>query len=378
MSEPFWNLFPDQPDWSLQTLRLLAAARAGGADTNEIYRTATTLQARTWRAWSRQWERLANEVNGYADRALEEGHASTARAHLFRACNYYRHAEFYVPEDEPRGLELYQRSRNAFRLAARTSGTGIEEIEIPYEDYLLDGYLVHPLEGTSNPAPVVILLGGADSTAEELYFLGGAEIAGRGVACLLVDTPGRGSAVRLKRIFSRPDYEVPVGAILDWVALNDQLDGGRVALWGVSMGGYYAARAASSLPAVRALACWCGCYDVVRDIYEFYPPLRHHLRKLTGASDEGGALREVLAPFTLAEAAQRITCPTLIVHAEADRLIDVRGAHDLYERISGPKRLELLPADGPGRLHCSWDHHPTVVPTMVDWLVDMLCDGGVA
>jgi dipeptidyl aminopeptidase/acylaminoacyl peptidase len=375
MTPPFWNLFPDNPDWSLQTLRLLAAGGAGGSDVSEIYRTATGISARTWEQWSISWGALADEVFAEAVRAAEEGNRETERAHLLRASNYYRHAEFYVPEDEEISGELYTSSRDAFRRASDGADPMIESVEIPYESQTLDGYLVHPHGDHADPGPVVIFLGGADSTAEELYFIGGRAIADRGMYCLIVDTPGRGSAVRLKHIYSRPDYEVPVAAVLAWSAADGRFDPDRIGLWGVSMGGYYAPRAAGRLDGFAALACWCGCFDVLHDIYDFYPPLRHHLRKLTGAPDEGESLREILAPFSLAGVAEHITCPTLIVHPESDALIDIAGARRLYSTLTAPKRFDELPAQGAGRLHCSWDYHASVLPTMTDWLADRLVKG---
>lgn len=95
------------------------------------------------------------------------------------------------------------------------------------------GYLVHPVEPTENP-PVLIFMGGADSTAEEIYF----------IACAIVDGPGRGGMLRLKKVQAIPDYEKPTGAIIDYLETRDDVDPTRVALLGVSMGGYAVARAA--------------------------------------------------------------------------------------------------------------------------------------
>ena len=39
---------------------------------------------------------------------------------------------------------------------------------------------------------------------------------------------------------SAPDYEAPVAAVIDWIETRDDVDTGRVGLWGVSLGGYYA------------------------------------------------------------------------------------------------------------------------------------------
>ena len=41
------------------------------------------------------------------------------------------------------------------------------------------------------------------------------------------------------------EYEEPVSAVIDFIEKRDDLSSDRVAIWGVSLGGYYAPRAAS-------------------------------------------------------------------------------------------------------------------------------------
>jgi dienelactone hydrolase len=38
----------------------------------------------------------------------------------------------------------------------------------------------------------------------------------------------------------RGDYEAPVVVVLDWIDTRGDLDAGRIGIWGVSLGGYYA------------------------------------------------------------------------------------------------------------------------------------------
>ena len=79
----------------------------------------------------------------------------------------------------------------------------------------------------------------------------------------------------------RPDYEVPLAAVLDTVLGLPDVDGGRVALVGQSFGSYFAARAAATDLRVGALVAnppvvdmgrymeaWVGSdvYRMIRDI----------------------------------------------------------------------------------------------------------------
>lgn len=57
--------------------------------------------------------------------------------------------------------------------------------------------------------PVVVMFGGLDSLAEELYFGIAQHLNERGIAMMAVDGPGQGAALRLNHIHTRYDYNVP-------------------------------------------------------------------------------------------------------------------------------------------------------------------------
>ncbi len=102
-----------------------------------------------------------------------------------------------------------------------------------------------------NPRPaVVVLLPGLDSTKEEFFNWEGVFLA-RGLATVSLDGPGQGETGYTTHI--RPDYEVAVGALLDHLRDRRDLDLDRVGVAGVSLGGYYAARAGAFEPRIKAV-----------------------------------------------------------------------------------------------------------------------------
>jgi 2,6-dihydroxypseudooxynicotine hydrolase len=105
---------------------------------------------------------------------------------------------------------------------------------------------------------VLIMVPGLDSAKEELeaYEL---PFLARGMATLLVDGPGQGEAEYDLPI--RGDYEAPVRSMVDWVAGRADLDAGRIGLWDVSLGGYYAPRAAAYEKRIAACIGLAGPYD---------------------------------------------------------------------------------------------------------------------
>ena len=157
-----------------------------------------------------------------------------------------------------------------------------ERIEAP-----LDGA---PLAGEPAPAlrdptgrPLVILIPGLDSTKEEFFHHENAFLA-RGMATLSMDGPGQGESGFALPI--RPDYEVAVAAMLDALAGRDDLDLGRVGAVGVSLGGYYAPRAAAFEPRIRAVAAISGPYDFGERWDELPPLTRETFIVKSGARDE--------------------------------------------------------------------------------------------
>jgi dienelactone hydrolase len=219
---------------------------------------------------------------------------------------------------------------------------------------------------------VVLFLGGADAYAEEIYF-GGKQMLERGWAMLLVDTPGRGSSMYLKGIKTRPDYEVPGKACIDYLVSRPEVDPNRVALLGISMAGYYAPRVAAFEKRLKALLAWSGCYSILDDLYDWCEHLQPTCRRLLGGVSHDEA-RKQLKEFTMAGIAKNITCPTLITHGADDKLMRVEGAKTLFAEIGAKdKTLKIYddPNDG-GRIHCSHDYWAHNLPYMLDWLEEQL------
>lgn len=365
------ELFPQDEDWSIQTMRLLAQVAVGGADLFECARTAGRIGTRTTDGgtWQREWARTARETAALAQRELDAGHRNTAKKAFFRSCSYYRHSEFFLPSFDPGREEAYRNGTGNFQKAVELSDGVVERIHVPFEGITMDGYIMRP-DNTGTRRPTVLFLGGADSWAEELIFLGGNQFPERGLNVVVVDTPGRGSSLRFKGLVSRPDYEVPVAAVLDHLQTRSDVDMDRIGLAGVSFGGYYAPRAAAFEPRVKAVAAWCGTWSILRDFYEFYPPLQQQLQWLSGSKDDAEA-REKLAAFTLAGVAERINVPVFVMHGTRDIIMDVTGARQFIDALTvDDVTAEIY--DGAGSLHCSYDYLAVAAARLTDWFADRL------
>ena len=70
----------------------------------------------------------------------------------------------------------------------------------------------------------------------------------------------------------RFDYENVVGPVIDWLALHAPVDVERIGVWGISLGGYYAPRAAAFDKRIKACVANCGPYDWGA-LWDKLPPL---------------------------------------------------------------------------------------------------------
>jgi alpha-beta hydrolase superfamily lysophospholipase len=85
--------------------------------------------------------------------------------------------------------------------------------------------------------------------------------------------PGQGGVIRKQKIPFRYDWEKVVTPIIDFVTDNyqGQCDLKRLALMGISMGGYLAARAAAFEHRISACILYNGVYDGYDAIASSFP-----------------------------------------------------------------------------------------------------------
>ena len=365
-------LFPTEA-FGGQTLRLVAQAQQGGGDLFDIARTCRDIKPGDKQSWEKGWLELAQKTEARAREALAAGRKITARDYFFHANQYYRVSDVFLTFSEnDRKAERFRKAQECFRAGAQLHTPAIEVISVHCGSENYEGYFCHPDRPKPGKWPAIFFLGGADAYAEEIYFAAKL-MAERGWAVLLVDTPGRGSSIYLKNIGTRPDYEVPGKACLDYLISRPEVDPNRVALVGISMAGYYAPRVAAYDKRIKALMAWSGCYSILDDLYDFCHHLQPTVQRLLGGVSHEKA-RERLKDFTMAGIAQNITCPTLITHGDKDTLMSVEGAKRLFAEIGAKdKTLRIYnDEDGAGRVHCSHDYWAHNVPYMLDWLEERL------
>ncbi len=97
----------------------------------------------------------------------------------------------------------------------------------------------------SAPCPTLIIVGGGDTFAEDLHFWAGAVGPRRSYNVLSIELPGYGMSPT-RDLYLRADTEAPLGAAVDYALERPEVDGERLAAYGISGGGYFLKMAAAA------------------------------------------------------------------------------------------------------------------------------------
>jgi 2,6-dihydroxypseudooxynicotine hydrolase len=290
-----------------------------------------------WEDWCGAWSARAAVHEALGREALGAGFNLSAGEHLSRAGVYYHFAKFLFVHDVPQMRAAHAKAIECRQLALPHLRPPGERVAIPHEGRTLAGILRRPA-GAARP-PVLIMVPGLDSAKEELeaYEL---PFLARGVATLVVDGPGQGEAEYDLPI--RGDYEVPVRSMVDWVQDRADLDRGRIGLWGVSLGGYYAPRAAAFEKRISACIGLAGPYDWGA-VWDALPDLTREAFRVRSHLATPEAARRHAATLTLKEVARRIECPLFLVTGRLDRLVPWQDAERIAAEARGPVELLIVP-----------------------------------
>ena len=235
-----------------QFLRFVGHTGAGGADIGECYAAASSIREGDAESWYAGWRSLAERTEAQAEASLALGHTVSARSAMLKASNYYHAAYLFMmqPQPDPRLLAAYRAQRRAFEKVTALFPEWGKNVEIPFEQNHLHGYFFpSPYPG---PRPVLIVTGGYDSTAEEAYFFSGPAALARGYHVVTYDGPGQGGDLIKNGQVFRADWETVLGAVLDWVRQQPNVDSTKIAQLGISFGGYLGPRAASGVEGLAA------------------------------------------------------------------------------------------------------------------------------
>ena len=330
-------------------------------------------------AWFESWMKLAERVErlGAADEA--ERHPLSAGRKFMRAGLYYLLAERMPSHKDPRRMIAYKRGIEVHAHGLKLRREPVEIVEVPYGAHKLKAYFVKaPVPGR---APCVVHFDGFDVTKEIIYGGVAEEYRRRGISLLIVDHPGAGEALRLDHLYAIPETEKPAAAAVDYLETRADVDPKRIGMAALSLGGYYAPRAAAFEKRFACCVAWGAIYDfdaafaarVDGTNEPSVPGFIEHAQWVFGTRSLEET-RAITQRMTLEGVAEHITCPLLIVHGENDRQIPLWHAEKTYAAaVNSPGRtLKICRLADGGAEHCGADNGSLVVDIMTDWVAEQL------
>lgn len=402
-------VFTDR-EFAFELQRTLGASYSGEADVGECLATASRIKEGDFESWYCEWNRTADNFRAVGDESLAAGHRITAMEAYYRAATYYRTAEFFLHGNatDPRIVETWGKSRESFRDALALNVVPYEIVAVPYGNTTLPGYF-YAVDDSGKPRPLLIVQTGFDGCQEELhpYAMEGIK---RGYNVLTFEGPGQGEVIRVRHIPFRHDWENVIGPVVDYAVSRPDVDEDRIALWGISLGGYLAPRGAAYEPRITALIADGGTYDVglnllanleaggvanlteielqewlQTDPVEFNDAIRGAMAHDTGTrwlNENGMFVFNAGSParfwakwmdFSLVGVAEEIRCPTLVCAGAVDHF-DPDGAQAtaLYDHLTCERELMVFSDDYGAGSHCQLRAFAQSFGAKFDWLDDKM------
>ncbi|MQS13019.1 alpha/beta fold hydrolase [Streptomyces kaniharaensis] len=331
--------------------------RAHGAGLDPYDYTRVTTPLASLHEWPAAFRAAGQRYTGIAERAEASGLTVTAGEAYRTAARWFHFAGLLPHPDREAAAHAATEADEAMRRALAHLDPGAERVE--GEGFA--GWLRRPAAGTGrgDAAPVVLVVPGMDSCKEEFHAVTEALLA-RGLAVLALDGPGQG--VLAATSTPEPDYHRVVGRAIDALADRAGLDLDRIAVIGLSLGGYYAATAAAHEPRVRAAALVSGPYRLDWD--GLVPFVTATLAQRCGGLDSARAFARRV---DLTDLARALTVPLLVVEGGEDVIPGFTNATPLAAEVPAAELL-LVPHGN----HLLGTALPDWLPTTADWVATHL------
>lgn len=363
----------------------LGAAGRGAADIGEILATAGRIKDGDADSWLDEWTATAGGAWAAARSAALKGHRASARSRYQCAASYYAAALYLIAasEEPERRLELWRRQRECWDRAVELFPVPAERIAIPFEGGTLPGYFFRAPDAEPGARrPLVVLNNGSDGSTSQMWIQGGAAAAERGYHWMTFDGPGQQWTLFEAGLPFRPDWEAVLTPVADAMAARADVDSGRMAVIGISQGGFWVPRAlcfehrfAAAVVdpgVVDVSSAWTGTLSesLRRQLREgrrrdfdremrlaevFSPTMRAQLRFRGDPYGVGSGSRyelfEAVGKYRLGAEVAQIKTPLLITDPEEEQFWPGQS-RQLHDRLSGVRELIGFAASDGAERHC--------------------------
>lgn len=384
-------------EMDFQLIRQMGSSSYMGASVGECLSLVNTIKDEDPGSWVAEFKKLAERQESDARKRAHKGHPISARDQFLKATNSYRAAEYYTSVLNPEHRQLGLKARECFGEAMQSLWHTFEDTMLDYKDIELPVYFMSPGPDVSDRKTLMIV-SGFDGTLEEEYLMRGFPALERGYNVVLFAGPGQMDTFRFySNVRFEPDFENPTKIVLEYISEKTEVDSNRIALMGISFGGYFATRAAAHLPEIKALianspilrlhdylAAFTG-YDpaeapsdmnfTIEDIpeipdSEFPPAMKLTTENLIARFGEKSFKDTYvyLREFDVGKAVENISCPCLALAGEGEGGEPDKQFVEFAEKVSGPVTKYMFTQSEGADMHCQLGNAPYSAAVAMDWL----------
>jgi dienelactone hydrolase len=325
------------------------------------------------------------------------GCRTSAREAYMQAANYIFYATHFVnPVAAPDAFAFdWVRHQELWDQAAALLDPPADYLPFPYEKTTLPGYFFR-VDDSGKRRPLLILNNGSDGGMLTAWTKGVAAALERGYNAYTFYGPGQGTALLQQKLFSRPDWEKVISPLLDYLLIHREIDPERIALLGISEGGYWALRAAAFDFRLAACVADPGVWDMsaawtqplsksALDLLatgqqQKFDNLIHLWQRFNTRAAATLILRmrpfgmnspyeafKAVQQYNLANVVKQIRCPVLVTDPEREQFWQGQSQR-LYDALPGPKNVVKFTAAEGGDLHCEPKAPGLRAQRIFDWL----------
>lgn len=366
---------------------VLGSVRNGGGEVGEIFYAASRIKDGDAASWHREWYALAKRVEVRGDDALAGKHGVSAREQFLRAAYYTRVSLISMTPDNPEMVKRGNECRRLMKKAAPLFDPPLEYVEVPFEDTVLPGWF-RRADNSGKPAPTLLMIGGGETFAEDLFFYIAPEAFERGWNFMTVDLPGQGLMPASGHVF-RTDSYVPMKKIVDRALSRPEVDPARLVAFGISGGGLFVPQAAMHDSRIKGVIMSAAVPDA-HALFATMPAATATKEDMASwSSFHAGVVKSICwrygvdpaNPAGLVEAnrgntfdAAKIRVPALIILGEGEYKSETVKAQQQAVLAGFPdprSRMVVTPADEGATNHCLMENRSLVGVVVFDWLEDV-------
>jgi hypothetical protein len=360
-------------------LTSLGRAYHSGGDVGRVLYLTRQVKDGDFESAYRAFKQAGDEARAVAEDSIAGGHRESARQGYLWAQNFYDSSTYFLDgsDDPSRFLPTWEALYDCWLKSLPLFDPPIEPVSIPYEGTTLQGFYMRG-KSRAKRRPLLILANGSDGSLLDMWLWGGAGGTARGYDCLTFDGPGQGYALWKQKLYFRPDWEKVVTPMVNFALQRVDVDPKRIAIQGVSQGGYWVPRALAFEKRIAAGIADPGVVDVSTSWTANLPPPLLALLKAGRKAEFDRYLGKSLPPraramlnfrmrpfgftsyfdtfkavldYNLRDVAQNIRCPMLIT-SPVNEAYWPGQSKQLEDMLTCPKKLlDFTEAEG-ADLHC--------------------------